>query len=174
MMKQLALLLLAMAGALSLRAQQTTIYTEANRAYKQGTEFLDQGLLGQAQEAYKQAIDLLLPVNESAANLLRTKAEFGYAKCAVQRNLPDGEKLILDFIRDHAPDPLATEALVEVANYYYNAEQYDKAITYYAQVPTTGMSKEKRAEVRFRMGYSFFVQKKFAQAKNNFKEIGRK
>lgn len=171
MMKQLALLLLAMAGALSLRAQQTTIYTEANRAYKQGTEFLDQGLLGQAQEAYKQAIDLLLPVNESAANLLRTKAEFGYAKCAVQRNLPDGEKLILDFIRDHAPDPLATEALVEVANYYYNAEQYDKAITYYAQVPTTGMSKEKRAEVRFRMGYSFFVQKKFAQAKNNFKEI---
>lgn len=171
MMKHLALLLVATALTASLSAQQTTAYTEANRAYKLGADFFDQGLLGQAQDEYKRTIDLLLPVNEPRAELLRTKAAFGYAKCAVQRNLPDGEKLILDFIRDHAPDPLASEAMVEIANYYYNADQYDKAISYYSQVPTSGMTKEKRAEVRFRMGYAFFVQRKFPQAKSNFREI---
>jgi len=171
MNKHSALLLIATLWTSVLAAQQTTIYTEANRAFKRGADFQEQGLLGQAQDEFKTTLDLLQPVNEPEADMLRTKAEFNYAKCAVQRKLPEGEKLILDFIRKHSPDPLAGEALVEVANYYYNSGDYEKAITYYAQVPTSGMSKEKRAEARFRMGYAFFVQKQFGKAKNNFKEI---
>ncbi len=171
MTKPVYLLLLAVLFSLPVMAQETTVFTEANRAYKQGDFFLSQGLFGKAQTEFKKAIDLLQPINEPESELLLTKAELNYAKCAVQLNSPDGEKLMLDFIRSYAPDPIANDALVELANYYFNAGKYEKAIEYYAQVPTFGMSRDQKAEVRFRMGYSFFIQKEFAKAKSNFKEI---
>lgn len=171
MTRRLAMLLPAAFLTISLYGQQTTVFTEANEAYKRGATFLDQSLFAKAQQEFKKTIELLRPVNEPQAELLRTKAEFYRAKCAVQLNAKDGEKLILDFIRTHSPDPISNEALVEVANYYYNTDQYDKAIEYYAKAPSSGMTKEQRTEVKFKTGYAHFVQKRFAQAKTSFKEI---
>ena len=154
-----------------LLAQETTVFSEANKAYKRGVSFFDMGLFANAQSEFKEAIQLLRPTNEPKDELLRTKAELNYAKCAVQLELPDGEKLILDFIRNYSPDPLADQATVEIATYYYNAKEYDKAIEYYSKVSTAGMPKEKKSEVLFRLGYSYFVKKQFPLAKPTFKEI---
>ena len=171
MIKRFALGMLLFFAVHVLVAQQTTVFTEANLAYKRGVAFFEEGLFGKAKGEFEKAIDMLEPVNEEEAKLLTKKAELNYAKCAVQLELPDGEKLILDFIRRYSPDPIANQALIDIANYYYNAKDYDKAIQYYKKVPTTGMTREQKSEVRFRMGYSFFVNKDFTNAKNNFKEI---
>ena len=40
------------------------------------------------------------------AELLRSKAELDYARCAVRLQQPDGEKLILDFIRTESLNPI--------------------------------------------------------------------
>ena len=152
-------------------AQETTVYTEADKAFKHGEELVANGLFAKAQKEFETSINLLLPVNEAENRQLLTKAEFLYAKCAVLLDSPDGEKLMLDFINKHAPDPIANDALIEVANFYYNSKDYEKAIEYYAQAPTSGMSKNQKAEVKFRKGYSFFAMQKFSNAKSNFKDI---
>ena len=171
MNKKFALLFGLLCMAMTIFAQQTTVYTEAYEAYKKGTDLYERGIFGKAQREYLKTINLLRPTNEAQSELLRIKADLGYAKCAVQLNKPDGEKLILDFIRTNSPDPIANQALIELANYYFNSRQYDKAIEYFAQVPTTGLSKEARTEMRFRLGYALFVKKKFDEAKSNFKLI---
>lgn len=163
--------LLFIVVSLSLSAQQTTIFTEAHRAYKQGESYMEQGIFGKAQESFRQTINLLRPLNEEQSELLKTEATFNYAKCAVLLNSPEGEKLMLAFIRDHQPDPIASQAQIELANYYFNSGDFEKAIQYYSQAPTAGMTKKERAEMRFKMGYSYFVMKKFTKAKTNFKEI---
>ncbi len=152
-------------------AQQTTVFTEATLAYKRGEEFFQKGAYGYAMTEYKNAINNLRPVNEPEWDLLRIKAELGYAKSAVRLDLPDGEKLILDFIRRYKPDPLAGQALLEVANYFYNARKYDKAIEFYKQISARELSPSQRAEVYFKTGYCYFVQKDFGSAEANFKEI---
>ena len=152
-------------------AQQTTVYTEANLAYKEGMAFFDEGLFGKAMGEFEKAVNLLKPVNDPEARLLSVKSELGYAKSAVQLELPDGEKLILDFIRKYDPDPIANQALIDIANYYYNARDYDRALDYFNRVPTSGMTREQRSEVRFRTGYANFVRKNFQEAKTSFREI---
>lgn len=152
-------------------AQQTTVYTEAYRSFKQAEAFFEQGLHAKARDQYGQVIQLLLPVNEADAEQLRVLSELGYAKAAVRLKQPDGEKLILDFIRKYSPDPIANQALIEVANYYFDSGEFEKALPYYARVPISGLPKEEKAQVRFRMGYAQFVQKQFALAKQNFREI---
>lgn len=171
MIKQIALCMLIAAMAVPLWAQETTVFSEANEAFKKGETFYDLGLFSDAQRSFKKTIELLLPANEARAELLRTKAELNYAKCAVRLEHPDGEKLILDFIRNHDPDPLADQATIEVANYYFDAKDYDKAVQYYSRVSTTGMPKEQKSEVLFRLGYSYFIKKNFALAKPKFMQI---
>jgi tetratricopeptide (TPR) repeat protein len=171
MIKKIALLLVFFGLAFPLIGQQTTVYTEAYESYKKGQSLFEKGVFGKAQREFQKTINLLRPTNEAESELLRTKAELHYARCAVQLDLPDGEKLVLDFIRKHAPDPISNEALIELANFYFNSRKYDKAIEYYAKVPTGGLSKEVRTEMRFRLGYALFVKKEFDKAKSNFKLI---
>ena len=152
-------------------AQETTVYTEAYSSYKRGEGFFLDGLYAKAQNEFRQTIDQLRPVNEADSDLLRTKAELGYAQSAVRLGQPDGEKLILDFIRSNSPDPIANQALVEIATYYFDNRDYDKAIEYLSRVPTSGLTREERSAVKFRLGYSHFVKKNFGQAKLSFREI---
>lgn len=169
--RSIALWAIVCLGFGALQAQSTAVFTEADLSYKQGMDFYQQGLFGKAQEAFQHTMDLLQPVNEPEATLLRIKAELHYAKAAVQLGLPDGEKLILDFIRKYKPDPMAMQALNEIAKYYYDAKEYEKAISFYEQVDWSGLSKAQRDEARFRLGYSYFVTKQFAKARREFIQI---
>lgn len=165
------LVVLACCFYLPLTAQKTTVFNEAQLAYKRGEDLFLKGVYGYALVEYKSAIEKLDAVNEPSWELLRMRAELGYAKSAVRLDLPDGEKMILDFIRKYQPDPLASQALIEVANYFYNAQKYDKAIEFYKQVNPRTLSPSERQEVYFKTGYCYFVQKDFKNAESNFKEI---
>ncbi len=171
MLKRLLPLLVAVFFAGWVNAQETTVYTEAYDSYKRGEGFFLDGLYAKAQSEFRQTIDQLRPVNEADSELLRTKAELGYAQAAVRLGQPDGEKLILDFIRHYSPDPIANQALVEIANYYFDSRDYDKAISYLSRVPTAGLTRDERSAVKFKLGYAQFVKKNFGQAKINFREI---
>jgi tetratricopeptide (TPR) repeat protein len=169
-MKKIALLLAIAAITFPLFAQETAVFTEANKHYKKGVTLYEKGVFGKARTEFKEALSLLQPANEPEYEMLLGRAELYYAKCAVQLGLPDGEKLILDFIRKNAPDPVSNQALVDLANYYYNDRQYNKAAEYYARVPISSLNRAQQAEVNFRHGYSLFAQKEFEEARLKFEK----
>ena len=152
-------------------AQPTTVYTEAQLAYKKGVEYYDKGIFGLAQKEFQKSLSLLQPTNEPEFKLLQTQAELYFAKSAVRLNQPDGEKLILDFARTHDPDPLADQAIFEMGNYYYNSKAYEKAAELFSRIDVYDLSKNQRSEVKFKLGYSYFVKKRFTEARTAFAEI---
>ncbi|RME07252.1 MAG: hypothetical protein D6816_06835, partial [Bacteroidetes bacterium] len=79
--------------SLPLAAQKTTVYTEANLAFKRGEDLFNKGVYGYAMEEYADAMRMLLPANEPSWELLSMRAELGYAKSAVRMGLPEGENL---------------------------------------------------------------------------------
>ena len=84
-----ALLLLLSVAALS--AQETAVFNEANLAYKRGVDFFNQSLYGVAQKEFRNAMDLLRPVNEPDWKAIKTDAELYHAKCAVRLGQPEAE-----------------------------------------------------------------------------------
>jgi len=146
-----------------LQAQQSTVYTEATVAYKRGVDFFNQNLYGLAQKEFRTAMDLLRPANEPEWRSIKTDAELYHAKAAVRLNQPEAEKLVLDFLRENAPSPVASQAALEIGDYYFNNKEYDKALTYYDMAPAT--SGAIRDEIQFKKGYSYFVTKQFGKAK---------
>jgi len=159
-----ALLLLLSAFALS--AQETAVYNEANLAYNRGVDFFNQNLFGIAQKEFRNAMDLLRPANEPEWKAIKTDAELYHAKCAVRLDQPEAEKLVLDFLRENSPSAVASQAALEIGDYYFNQKQYEKALTYYDLAPSG--SGAARDEIRFKQGYAYFVTKKFGLAKTAF------
>ncbi|MCP9237140.1 tetratricopeptide repeat protein [Lewinella sp. JB7] len=160
--------LLIVLFAAELEAQATTVYTEAWRTFKQAEDHRQKNLLDKAQREYEEVATMLLPVHQPEAELLRIQSELNVAKLAVRLGKSDGEKLILDFVRRYQPDPIANTALLEIAKYYFDQNQLDKAVEYYLMVPRDMMSADERSEVNFRLGYAYFVQKEFEEAKKYF------
>ena len=152
-----------------LPAQQTTVFTEATLSYKRGVDFFDQGLYGLAQKEFQEAITQTRPVNEAEWRDIKTNAELYFAKCAVRLNQPEAEKLVLDFLRDQAPSPIASQAALEIGDYYFDKKAYDEALIYYDMAPdATGYLRE---EIRFKQAYSYFVTKRFGNAKSIFASL---
>ena len=165
----LSLLIVMLLGLSSgLYAQATTVYTDAWRTFKKAEADYQDNLLAKAQREYAEVIDMLLPLHQPEAKLLRQKAELNQAKISVRLGKVEGEKLILDFVRRYQPDPVANEALLEIANYYFNENDLDKAVEYYKRVPAELLSPTQRSELNFRLGYASFVNKKFGDAKRYF------
>src|SRR5690606_19122866 len=82
-------------------SQQTTVYNDANEAYKKGVEVYAHGLLGEAQGGCMNVSRQPTPANEPDSEWLRKRAELYYAKAAVQLDSPEGEKLVMDFARKY-------------------------------------------------------------------------
>jgi len=158
--------LLFLLSAFTLSAQETAVYTEANLAYKRGVDFFNQNVYGLAQKEFRKSMDLLRPANEPEWKAVKTDAELYHAKCAVRLEQPEAEKLVLDFLRENSPSPVASQAALEIGDYYFNQKKYDEALTYYDLAPSG--SGPARDEIRFKQGYAYFVTKKFGLAKTAF------
>lgn len=150
---------------------ETKVYTEANLAYKKGMEYYEKGLFAQARKEFERAYTQVKPMNEPEYRLLGSQAGLYYAKSAVRIGLADGEKLVLDFIRDYSPDPVANQAMLEMGNYYFNQQDYDKANSFYTMLDPGDLTSGQRQELKFKEGYGYFVKKQFPKAKVSFKQI---
>ena len=146
-------------------AQQTTVFTDANAAFKRGIEFFDKGLYSAANVEFQQVLKTNLPTQEPKFRDLQMRAELFAAKTSVRLGHPDGEKIMLDFIRNYSPEPIASQAILEAANYYYNDKRFEKALEFLEMVNTFDLSENQRSEVLFKKGYVYFVNKKFKEAK---------
>ena len=160
------ILLFLLSLAIALPAQQSTVFTEATLAYKRGTDFFNQQIYGLAQKEFRAAIELLRPANEPEWKAVKTDAELFNAKCAVRLGQPEAEKLTLDFLRDNSPSPAASQAALEIGDYYFNQKEYDRALIYYDMAPAG--SGATRDEIQFKKGYAYFVTKQFPRAKGAF------
>ncbi len=165
----LAVLLTLFSGVLL--AQETSIFTEMNLAYKRGIDFYQKGLFGQAQKEFEKVIQTPIPPDYTRGETIKADAELKFAQSALRLNHPDSEILILSFIAKHSPGAKASQAMLEMGNYYYAAKDYERATTYYQQVDVYGLDKKARTELKFKQGYSAFVRKKFGKANRLFKDI---
>lgn len=154
-----------------LHSQKTSRFTEPYAPMKEGREDMDLGLFQESERKLSLFLERPRPPHEPLALQQMELAGLMRAQSAIRSQDPQGERKLLEFARSTSPDPMGNQALLEAADYYFNARDYAQAIHFYSMVNMRGLGEAQRSEAIFRKGYCHFVKKEFTQAKSSFSEI---
>lgn len=101
----------------------------------------------------------------------QVEANYYNAICALKLYHLDGEKQIQDFIARFPSEPQAGMAYMEMGNYFFQDRNYKQAANYFSKVDQKLISKTNRAEVEYKLGYSYFATRKFTKALIEFDKV---
>lgn len=164
-------LLLFSLGIQNTIAQESAYVADHLRSFKDGKTLYSLGTYAAAQDQLYTFLNATKNFSTPEYKRLRMEAEFLIAQSALRLGQSNAEKLLLSFVKNYKPDPYTHKAIREVASYYYNLKEYDKALTYLKEIDLYSIPKGERTEVRFKMGYSELVLKNFTAARTHFQLI---
>jgi tetratricopeptide (TPR) repeat protein len=165
----IALLLLSISTMLS--AQESAIYRDYQKTYKRGMHFYGQRLYGQALEEFDKVVHSKHLFQDTDVPMYIVESELRAGLSALYLKQPDAEKRLLYFMEKNEPSSIATKARLALGDYYYAERDYGQAIKYLSQVSDSELTNEEIIKKKFKLGYCYFVKKKFNKAKALFVQI---
>lgn len=152
-------------------SQQTNVFTDPEKKFKEAKQlFIQQQyalaypLLQQVKEQY--------PDNQASNNTyLHDDVNYYFTVCRLKLRLPVAEDEAIHYIDWVNNTPRGQLMSYHLAKFYFDKDDFSKAISYYEQAGLDNLSNEEIANAKFEMGYCYFNLKNFAKAKPLFNEI---
>lgn len=152
-------------------AQSTAVNNDPFSRFKQAEEYF-------MSNQYSLALPVLLELKQEVqsatiANHSIKVEELDYfiLACRLQQNDERAVGPATDYISYAFNQPRTNQLSYHLGNYYFRKKEFTDALTYYERAAIESLSNEQIAEAKFRMAYSYFHLKRFAQAKPLFNTI---
>lgn len=169
---KISLLIAGLLATFGLFAQpETSVYRDQHASYKRGLEFYQQKLFGKAREEFQQVLGRQYTAEQQAIPTFVKESQLYDALSALRLERPEAEDELLNFIHKNEPGGMADQAKRAVAEYYYDVQDFKKAMKYFDMVTTEGLDNKQMADMAFKQGYTYFVNKQFLKAKPYFRQI---
>lgn len=166
-MKKSSLILLACLSMYQANAQSTLYQTSLDRKFDDGLELFHKNQFSASKFHFEHLKDRFLAENQ------HIEAEFYHAVSALKLDNPDGPSRLIEFTGRNPDHPLANESGFILGNYHFENRDYRSAITSFNRVNRAQLDDERRADILFKTGYSFFQLKDFKNASAYFEQVKR-
>lgn len=155
---------------------QQSAWQTINTHYNKGMELYERGKYVAASEQFdKVESSRIRSVTQEDENvnvsLLKEKARFYQAVCALEVGNEDAENRFFKFIKDYPTSSFTKAAYYQVGRTYFANKNYDKAIEWFNKLEPSDLSGSESAEYRFKLGYSYFMKKEYKEAKPLFEKL---
>ncbi|MEA1886348.1 MAG: tetratricopeptide repeat protein [Bacteroidota bacterium] len=150
-----------------LMAQKPESYTVELTDFERGKELFN-------KEKYAAAIKFFDSFVNEAGGLMSeeaVEAEYLAAVSATRLYNSDAEYRMNKFASTHPDDPLVNKAWLELADHFYQAKSYRRAIKYYEKVDRLELDEELLSVYYFQFGYSHFMDGDRQRAMLFFSEL---
>lgn len=143
-------------------------YSESNpdHMFVKANELMEQGNFGAARNAYQNFLK-----NSTTLDSRRGEAAYGEASAALMLGNKDAEAVTLAFIDTYRTHPRTNTAKLQLAQYFYQAQKYSKAIGYFSEVDFVKLTTEQQMQGKFQYGYSYFSERKLSDAQLYFNQV---
>lgn len=98
----------------------------------------------------------------------RANCEYYIANAAIRNGQQNGDKLMLDFVKNYPTSLKVSNAYLEVGNYYFDTGKYAYALKWLSKVKTSGFSTQQEEDFKFRYAYALFSTNNITEAKKHF------
>lgn len=156
-------LLIIFFSALYSVAQNTLGYTEADVFYRNGVELFEKTNFAAARQEFKSFI-------ENRSNLLNTNdynlvsAEYYYALSSLYLGYPDAEMEVDRFVKKHPEHPKSSQIFADLGIYYYDREDYTKAIAFLEKALAQNASFYQVNVNKYKLAMSYYMTQQTSKA----------
>ncbi|WP_221392239.1 tetratricopeptide repeat protein [Dyadobacter sp. NIV53] len=157
-------------GASTVLAQSTMSITEPEAHFRNGLEYYEKSNFVAARQEFGEYLnteDKLL--NTSDYN--KVTAEYYVAVTGLYLNYPEAEVQVDRFVKNHAEHPKAQQIYSDLGKYYYEAGDYEKAITYLEKSVKLPGSNAKKTESAYQLAMSYYNTKQLDAALPLFNQV---
>ncbi|NER15292.1 tetratricopeptide repeat protein [Leptobacterium flavescens] len=149
----------------SVTAQESRIYTHANKDYQEALNLYN-------NKQYQAAQSVFSKVKEQTSDY-ETEANCAYyiANAAIRLNQLGADKLMEDFVEYYPTSTRRNSAFIDVADYYFEHGKYAYALKWYDKVEDQNMSNREREGFNFKKGYALFTARKYKDAERYFNQV---
>jgi len=158
-------LFLIILGLNTLQAQQSLGHTDILTTYQQALQLYQNDQYQAAQALFKKV------KNNAESQEIKTNSAYYLANTAIRLNEPNAQQQIEDFVKDYPTSPKRNQAYLDVAEYYFNFGDYNRAQSWFQKVNTSGFSYKQREQYQFQYGYTLFKNNNYKQAKSYFENL---
>ncbi len=157
--------------SLPLFSQQTYVYTDTERKFKEAKDLF-------VKQQYALAYPLLQEVkHEQADNQETTKqylhddANYYYTVCRLKLQIPQSEEEATQYINWINNEPRTQLMSYHLGKYYFQQDDFSNAILNYERAGLANLDNADIADAKFEMAYCYFNLKNLDKAKPLFNEI---
>lgn len=148
-------------------SQQTAIYTDPERGYQLGMELYNKQKYVVAQKEFQKVLESTAPLSLE----VRGNSAFYSARCASELFHRDAEYLLLQFMEVYPENPHYEEAVYHLGLLYFKQKKFKKAVEYLSKIDKNDLSQERRDEVNFKLGYSYYMTNDYDKASKSFFDV---
>ncbi|MCW3125892.1 MAG: hypothetical protein JWO03_1550, partial [Bacteroidetes bacterium] len=152
-------------------AQRTMVYSDPQKAYQDGLELFNEKNYLSARQRFEEIYKVTRQTNDNTHQVMMQNLEFYIAASAAEANDKDAEVLLNDYFKKYHETDKRRLVYFYLGKYYFQNKRYADASIWFAKVNTDDLSPTQVIEYKFDLAYSYFIKKKFEEAKPLFQEI---
>ena len=164
-MKYCLVLLFGLSYVAQSFSQSSLYQNSAQRVLDEQRNFLEEHLFSTSFYEHSRLLTNPLP------SPLQEEAALGRAISSLQLDRADGEGLMKQFLRDYPNHPKASEAAFYLGDYFFYSKNYREATSAYTLAKPSSFSREERADLLFKLGFSYFVLKEYAASSTYLDQV---
>jgi tetratricopeptide (TPR) repeat protein len=157
-------------GGFSAHAQNTLSLTAPEAHFRNGLEYYEKSNFVASRQEFSEFLntqDKLL----STGDYNKVTAEYYVAVTGLYLNYPEAEVQVDRFVKNHAEHPKAQQIYSDLGKYYYEAGEYEKAITYLEKAVKIGRAGAKKMESTYQLAMSYYNTKQVDLALPLFNQV---
>ncbi|GAB4020334.1 tetratricopeptide repeat protein [Spirosoma koreense] len=141
-------------------AQRTQSYAEPDYHYRNGLELFERANYAAARYEFRQYLEPRR--GDGTQTLLNTgdqnavEAEYYIALTSLYIDEPGAELLVDRFVKNHSQHPKAQQLYGDLGSYYYNRQEYAKAIDFLEKAVAQGGSNGQQLTYKYQLGLSYY------------------
>lgn len=173
--RMLLLLPLGTLTSFSVLAQRTQSYAEPDYHYRNGLELFEKANYAAARYEFRQYLEPRR--GDGSQTLLNTgdqnaiDAEYYIALTSLYVDEPGAELLVDRFVKNHSEHPKAGQLYGDLGSYYYNRQDYTKAIDFLSKAVAQGGNSAQQITYKYQLAIAYYSTQNLQQALPLFNEV---
>ncbi|MCC5916555.1 MAG: tetratricopeptide repeat protein [Cryomorphaceae bacterium] len=149
--------------------QITETQRQADQKFRMAMTAFDQKVFANARENFEQAL-----ATEALPLERKIEALYFRAIAALELFHADAEALMQSFIEEYPTSSFVNQARLYLGQFFFRNRNYRKSEKYLTEVNPRFVDQNERLELRFQIGYSYFSNEKYDEAKDIFSTLKQK